>query len=102
MLRLLIAVLFSLGGQALAGEYASVNGLKMYYEIDGKGRPLVLVHGGFCTIELCFGKLRPAFTKQWRTIAPELQGHGRTADIERPMSMDQLTEDVALCCGSST
>lgn len=79
----------------LAGEYASVNGLKMYYEVEGQGRPLVLLHIGGCTIDVCFGELRPEFTKEWRTIAPELQGHGRTADIDRPLSMDQMTEDVA-------
>lgn len=91
----LLAALFALGAPVLAGQYASVNGLKMYYEVEGQGRPLVLLHSGLCTIELCFGKLRPAFTKHWRTIAPELQGHGRTADIDRPLSMDQMTEDVA-------
>jgi pimeloyl-ACP methyl ester carboxylesterase len=91
----LLAALLALTAPVLAGEYASVNGLKMYYEVEGQGRPLVLLHGGLCTIEVCFGKLRSAFTKSWRTIAPELQGHGRTADIDRPLSMDQMTEDVA-------
>ncbi|HZP92666.1 MAG TPA: alpha/beta hydrolase [Burkholderiales bacterium] len=91
----LLVALLALTAPVLAGEYASVNGLKMYYEVEGHGRPLVLLHSGLCTIEVCFGKLRPAFTKSWRTIAPELQGHGRTADIDRPLSMDQMTEDVA-------
>lgn len=91
----LLAAPLALTAPVLAGEYASVNGLKMYYEVEGQGRPLVLLHSGTCTIEVCFGKLRPAFTKSWRTIAPELQGHGRTADIDRPLSMDQMTEDVA-------
>ena len=95
MRNLLLAVLLMLAAPVRAGEYASVNGLKMYYEVEGQGRPLVLLHIGACTIEVCFGKLRPEFTKSWRTIAPELQGHGRTADIDRPLSMDQLTEDVA-------
>ena len=85
----------ALTAPAMAGEYAAVNGLRMYYEVEGQGRPLVLLHGGMCTIEVCFGELRPAFTQHWRTIAPELQGHGRTADIDRPLSMDQLVEDVA-------
>ena len=91
----LLVALLAVTAPVLAGEYASVNGLKMYYEVEGQGRPLVLLHIGGCTIEVCFGKLRPAFTKRWRTIAPELQGHGRTADIERPLSMGQMTEDVA-------
>jgi pimeloyl-ACP methyl ester carboxylesterase len=91
----LLALLLALSTAAIAGEFASVNGLRMYYEVEGEGRPLVLVHGGMCTIEACLGKLRPAFTKDWRTIAPELQGHGRTADIDRPLTMDQLTEDIA-------
>lgn len=97
MIKAIFAVLsLVLSAPTLAGEYASVNGLKMYYEVEGQGRPLVLLHNGACTIELCFDKLRPAFNKRWRTIAPELQGHGRTADIDRPLSMDQLTEDVAV------
>src|ERR687888_946359 len=91
----LLVALLALATPALTGEYAAVNGLKMYYEVEGQGRPLVLLHIGGCTIEVCFGELRPAFTKRWRTIAPELQGHGRTADIDRPLSMDQMTDDVA-------
>lgn len=91
----LLAALLALAAPVFAGHYASVNGLKMYYEIQGHGRPLVMLHGGFCTIELCLGKLRPAFTASWRTIAPELQGHGRTADIDRPLTMDGMVEDVA-------
>lgn len=93
--RYLPAALLSLAAPVVAGEYASVNAQKMYYEVEGQGRPLVLLHSGACTIEVCFGKLRPAFAKSWRTITPELQGHGRTADIDRPLSMDQLTKDVA-------
>ena len=95
MRKFLLAALLALSAPALAGQYASVNGLKMYYEVEGHGRPLVLLHAAMCTIEVCFGKLRPAFTQGWRTITPELQGHGRTADIERPLGMDQMTEDVA-------
>jgi pimeloyl-ACP methyl ester carboxylesterase len=92
----LLAALLAFAAPAFAaGQYASVNGLQMYYEVEGHGRPLVLLHGGLCTIELCLGKLRPAFERDWRTIAPELQGHGHTADLERPLTMDQLTEDVA-------
>jgi len=78
-----------------SAEYASVNGLKMYYEIEGAGRPLVLLHGGVCTIEVCLGKIRAPLAKSWKTIAIEQQGHGRTADIDRPLSIEQLAEDTA-------
>lgn len=80
---------------AAKGSYASVNGLKMYYEIQGTGRPLVLLHGGMCTIEGCLGKVRPPFAKARRTIAIEQQGHGRTADIDRPLTYEQMAEDTA-------
>jgi pimeloyl-ACP methyl ester carboxylesterase len=77
------------------GSYASVNGLKMYYEIQGNGRPLVLLHGGLCTIEVCLEKIRAPLAKSWKTIAIEQQGHGRTADIDRPLSVEQMAEDTA-------
>lgn len=80
---------------AAGGSYAAVNELRMYYEIQGKGRPLVLLHGGICTIEVCMGKLRTAFGTARRTITIEQQGHGRTADVDRPLSFDQMAEDTA-------
>jgi hypothetical protein len=64
---------------AVKAGYADLNGLKMYYEIQGNGRPLVLIHGGVCTIETCFGKVRPPLARNWKTVAVELQGHGHTA-----------------------
>jgi pimeloyl-ACP methyl ester carboxylesterase len=75
--------------------YANLHGLKMYFEIQGAGRPLVLLHGGLCTIDTCFGKLRPLLTKNWKTIAVELQGHGHTADVDRPLSFEQMADDAA-------
>jgi len=90
-----LAAALVFAGMAHAGHYAPVNGLKMYYEDDGHGRPLVMLHGGLCTIELCLGKLRAELATGRRIIAPELQGHGHTADIDRAMTMEQLTEDVA-------
>jgi pimeloyl-ACP methyl ester carboxylesterase len=75
--------------------YAPVNGLKMYYEIHGEGKPLVLLHGSFMTIDLAFGQLIPEFSKTRKVIAVELQGHGRTADIDRPLSFESLADDVA-------
>lgn len=78
-----------------AGNYASVNGLKMYYEIHGQGKPLVLLHGAFNTIGLAFGQLIPELSKSRKVIAVELQGHGRTADIDRPFSFEAMADDVA-------
>jgi pimeloyl-ACP methyl ester carboxylesterase len=76
--------------------YASVNGLKMYYEIHGSGgHPLVLLHGAFSAIGTSFGKLLPELAKTRQVIAFEYQAHGRTADIDRPMTIEQLADDVA-------
>ncbi len=77
------------------GNYASVDGLRMYYESHGAGAPLVLLHGGLCTIEVCFDKILPSLAKTRRVIAIEQQAHGRTADIDRPLSYDQMAEDTA-------
>jgi pimeloyl-ACP methyl ester carboxylesterase len=80
---------------AAGGSYASVNGLRVYHEIQGTGRPLVLIHGGVCTIETCMEKIRTPLAKTWKTVAVELQGHGRTADIDRPLTYEQMAEDTA-------
>ena len=74
--------------------YAQVNGLKMYYEIYGEGKPLVLLHGAFNTINITFGQLIPELSKSRKIIAVEFQGHGRTEDIERPFSFESLADDV--------
>jgi pimeloyl-ACP methyl ester carboxylesterase len=81
------------------GRYAEVNGLKMYYEVHGKGRPLVLVHGAFCTIEGCFGQLVKLLARSRQVIAVELQGHGHTADVDRPLSTVGMADDVAALLG---
>jgi len=75
--------------------YAPVNGLKMYYEIHGTGTPLVLIHGGGSTIQTTFGRVLNDFAKTHKVIAVELQAHGRTADIDRPLSFEQDADDVA-------
>jgi pimeloyl-ACP methyl ester carboxylesterase len=75
--------------------YAAVNGLKMYYEIHGTGQPLVLLHGAFSAIGTSFGALLPELAKTRQVIAFELQGHGRTADIDRPLSLEQMADDTA-------
>jgi pimeloyl-ACP methyl ester carboxylesterase len=78
-----------------AGNYANVNGLKMYYEIHGKGFPLVLIHGGGSTIGTTFGRILPALAKNHQVIAVEMQAHGHTADIDRPLSFTQDANDIA-------
>jgi pimeloyl-ACP methyl ester carboxylesterase len=75
--------------------YAPVNGLQMYYEVHGEGRPLVLLHGGLLTIELSFGALVAKLAADRQVIATELQGHGRTADIDRDIELRYLAGDVA-------
>jgi pimeloyl-ACP methyl ester carboxylesterase len=74
--------------------YAPVNGLQLYFETHGAGRPLVLLHGGLMTIELNWGPLLEPLAASRQVIAVELQGHGRTADTERPMTIEALAADV--------
>ena len=77
------------------GRYANVHGLKMYYEVHGNGFPLVLIHGGGSTIGTTFGRILPALVKTHKVIAVEMQAHGHTADIDRPLSFEQDADDVA-------
>jgi pimeloyl-ACP methyl ester carboxylesterase len=77
-----------------AGRYASVNGLQMYYEIHGSGQPLVLLHGAYMTIET-MGEIVPSLAETRQVVAVELQGHGHTADIDRPLSYEQMADDVS-------
>jgi len=74
--------------------YADVNGLHLYYEIYGSGTPLVLLHGGMLTIELSFGSLIPTLAHTHQVIGVELQGHGRTADIDRDITPAALAGDI--------
>jgi hypothetical protein len=76
--------------------YASVNALRMYYEIRGSGPPLVVLHGGFMNID-AMGPIVPLLATSRQVIAVELEGHGRTADLDRPLSMDQMADDVSGC-----
>ena len=77
-----------------AGQYADVNGIKLYYEIHGTGAPLILLHGGLGAISM-FGPNLPALAKGRQVIAVDLQGHGRTADIDRPLSPELMADDIA-------
>src|SRR2546423_2862624 len=74
--------------------YASVNGLNLYYEMHGSGEPLVLLPGGFETVE-AMGEIVSQLAATRRVIAVELQGHGHTADIERPLRFEWLADDIA-------
>jgi pimeloyl-ACP methyl ester carboxylesterase len=74
--------------------YADVNGLHMYYEVYGEGSPLVLLHGGMLTIDLNFATLIPGLAGKHRVIGVEMQGHGRTADIDREITPAALASDV--------
>lgn len=76
------------------GNYAEVNSLDMYYEIHGTGQPLVLLHGAYMTID-AMGEVVSELAKSRQVIAVELQGHGRTADIDRPLTYEQMADDVA-------
>lgn len=82
-------------GGAMAGThgYAPVNGLKMYYEVHGTGRPLVLLHGGAGATEM-FNAILPSLSRNREVILADLQCHGRTADIDRPLRYEYLADDV--------
>jgi pimeloyl-ACP methyl ester carboxylesterase len=75
--------------------YAKINGLEMYYEIHGEGKPIVLVHGGGSTIQTTFGILLPLLAETNKVIAVELQAHGHTGDRDAPESFEQDADDVA-------
>jgi pimeloyl-ACP methyl ester carboxylesterase len=77
-----------------AGRYADVNGLHLYYATQGSGRPLILLHGGLGTGDM-FGPVRAELAAQHQVITPDLQGHGRTADIDRPLDVRLMADDIA-------
>ncbi|WP_431878153.1 alpha/beta fold hydrolase [Micromonospora marina] len=76
------------------GRYADVNGVHLYYETHGEGRPMVLLHGGLTSGEM-FAPILPALTAKYQVILVDLQGHGRTADVDRPLDMALMADDVA-------
>src|SRR5262249_23414678 len=75
--------------------YAPVNGVKMYYEVHGSGEPVVLLHGAFMTITNNWTGWIDELAKTRKVIAVEMQGHGRTADIDRDITSENLADDVA-------
>lgn len=76
------------------GHYVEVNGLSLYYEIRGEGEPLILPHGGLGSIEM-FGEVLSLLAEGRQVIAVDLQAHGRTADIDRPLSYEAMADDIA-------
>src|SRR5919112_5767855 len=76
------------------GQYADVNGISLYYEEQGQGRPMILLHGGLGSGEM-FGPILPTLADGHRVITVDLQGHGRTADIDRPIDEKLMADDVA-------
>jgi pimeloyl-ACP methyl ester carboxylesterase len=81
--------------QPVKTGYAPVNGLRMYYETHGSGgTPLLLLHGGLFNIDLQFGKVLPGLAQTREIIAADFQAHGRTGDIDRPLTSANLASDV--------
>jgi len=76
------------------GQYAKVNGINLYFETHGAGRPMILLHGGLGSGEM-FGPILPALGERHQVIAVDLQGHGRTADIDRPIDIRLMADDIA-------
>lgn len=97
---LLIAIMFAVSrtnGQQIKpsnSNYAPVNGIKVYYEVYGEGRPIVLLHGAFYTIDLNWSQLIPELSKSRKVIAIEMQGHGHTPFSDRKLSITTLASDV--------
>jgi len=81
-------------GTAAQTGYAPVGDLNMYYEIHGSGRPLVLLHGAYMTIDM-MGPILTGLGESHRVIAVEQQGHGRTADVDRPLTYERMADDTA-------
>lgn len=76
------------------GQYADVNGISLYYERSGEGSPVVLLHGGLGSGEM-FGPILPTLSEHHEVVLVDLQGHGRTADVDRPLDVSTMADDVA-------
>ena len=76
------------------GQYAEVNGINLYFETHGSGRPMILLHGGLGSGEM-FGPILPALVERHQVVTVDLQGHGRTADIDRPIDIRLMADDIA-------
>src|SRR5262245_43045056 len=94
IVTMLLSAVVSAQQKPITG-YAPVNGLKMYYEVHGSGDTVVLLHGSFMTITNNWTGWIGELSKTRKVIAVEMQGHGRTADINRDFSYENLADDVA-------
>ena len=99
MLRTLIAAFALMAAPAFAeetpkGERVEVNGMQMYYETSGEGDPLIVLHGAYMNIP-SMGEIIPMLARTHKVYALEFQGHGRTTDIDRPITYPNLADDVA-------
>jgi pimeloyl-ACP methyl ester carboxylesterase len=81
--------------QPAESGYADVNGLKMYYEVYGQGKPIVLLHGSYMNIPMNWSQFIPLLSKDRKVIVAEMQGHGRTRDISREFSYEGMADDVS-------
>jgi pimeloyl-ACP methyl ester carboxylesterase len=97
-ITLLAAVLFFCDGaiaqDKTSGQRVAIHGMRMYYEVSGQGDPLVVLHGAHMNLQT-MGRIIPLLAKTHRVYALELQGHGRTTDIDRPITYQNLADDVA-------
>ncbi|WPU98717.1 alpha/beta hydrolase [Mucilaginibacter sp. cycad4] len=97
IIAILFFTVFQSKGQQLkpvTSGYAPVNGIKVYYEVYGEGKPLVLLHGAFYTIEMNWAQLIPELSKTRKVIALEMQGHGHTPYSDRKLDIATLASDV--------
>src|SRR6202000_417695 len=83
-----------ISGTPGTGAYAEVNGINLYFETHGAGRPLILLHGGLGSGEM-YGPILPTLGENHQVMAVDLQGHGRTADIDRPIDIRLMADDIA-------
>lgn len=99
-LHVLVSVLFAQhesnapDSETVSGKYVDVSGMKMYYEVSGKGDPLIVLHGAHMDI-MSMGKIIPLLSETHEVYALEFQGHGHTEDIDRPITYQNLADDVA-------
>src|SRR4029450_4613462 len=91
-----IGLALTIAGPALAfaGDRVEVNGMQMYYEVSGQGQPLIVLHGAYMNIP-SMGAIIPKLAATHKVYAVEFQGHGRTTDIDRPITYPNLADDVA-------
>lgn len=95
VIMLIASVVKAQQTKPISSGYAPVNGIKVYYEVHGEGKPIILLHGAFYTIELNWSQLIPELSKTRKVIAIEMQGHGHSPFSERKLSITALASDVA-------